>query len=234
MMSGVRASSIRIEFDLVDDGERVAALDHLRELVLHVVAQIVEAEFVVGAVGNVAGIGRLALVVVEPVHDDADRKPEELVDAAHPFGVAPGEVVVDGDDVHALAGKRVEIDRQRRDERLAFAGLHLGDGAFVQHHAADQLHVEMPLPEGALGRLAHRREGFDEEIVEITAVGELLAELGGAGAQRLVAELRHLRLDCVDGRHFGRIGTEPPVVYRAERFSSPENRTARTSRAFQD
>ena len=52
--------------DLVDDREIVAALDHLRALVLHVVAQIVEAEFVVGGVGDVAGIGVAALLVVRP------------------------------------------------------------------------------------------------------------------------------------------------------------------------
>ena len=72
MISGVRASSTRIEVDLVDDREVVAALDHLAELVLHVVAQVVEAELVVGAVGDVAGIGLGALRVVEAVHDDAD------------------------------------------------------------------------------------------------------------------------------------------------------------------
>ena len=98
--------------DFVDDGEDVAALDHLLQAVLHIVAQIVEAELVVGAVGDVAGVGRLALLVVEAVDDDADGQPEEAVDLAHPFGVALGEVVVDGDDVDALAGERVEIDRQ--------------------------------------------------------------------------------------------------------------------------
>ena len=127
MMSGVRASSTRIEFDLVDDGVVVPALHHLRELVLHVVAQVVEAVFVVGAVGDVAGVGCAALVVVEPVHDDADGQAEEPVDLPHPFGVAAGEVVVDRDDVDALAGERVEIDGQGGDQRLAFAGLHLGD-----------------------------------------------------------------------------------------------------------
>ena len=90
MISGVRASSTRIEFDLVDDREVVAALHHLRALVFHVVAQIVEAEFVVGGVGDVAGVGGAALVVGEAVDDDADGQPEEVVDAAHPFGVAAG------------------------------------------------------------------------------------------------------------------------------------------------
>ena len=45
--------------DLVDDGVDMAALHHVLEPVLHVVAQIVEAELVVGAVGDVAGVGCL-------------------------------------------------------------------------------------------------------------------------------------------------------------------------------
>ena len=73
MISGVRASSIRIEFDLVDDRVDVAALDHVLGPVLHVVAQIIEAELVVGAVGHVAGIGRLALGILQPMHDHARR-----------------------------------------------------------------------------------------------------------------------------------------------------------------
>jgi hypothetical protein len=99
------------------------------------------------------------------VHDDADAEAEELVDAPHPFGVAAGEVVVDGDDMHALAGERVEIAGERGDQRLAFAGAHLGDRAFVQHHAADELHVEMALAERALGRLAHGGEGGRQFLV---------------------------------------------------------------------
>ena len=43
--------------DFVDDAEVMSALDAIREVVLHVVAQIVEAELVVGAVGDVGGVG---------------------------------------------------------------------------------------------------------------------------------------------------------------------------------
>ena len=200
MISGVRASSTRIEFDLVDDRVVVPALHHRRQLVLHVVAEIVEAVLVVGAVGDVAGIGGAALVVVEAVDDDADRQAEELVDLPHPLGVAAGEVVVDGDDVDALAGERVEVDGEGGDERLAFAGLHLGDGALVQHHAADQLHVEMALAEGALGRLADGGEGRDEQVVDVGAGGDLGAELVGAGAQLVVGQRLQFRLERVDRR----------------------------------
>lgn len=40
----------------------MTALDHLGFFVLHVIAQIVEAELVVGRVGDVAVVGRAALV----------------------------------------------------------------------------------------------------------------------------------------------------------------------------
>jgi hypothetical protein len=89
--------------DFVDDGEVVAPLDVVREVELHVVAQVVEAELVVGPVGDVAGVGGLPLGDRSVVLDDADRHAEEAVDPAHPFRVAAGEVVVDGDDVDALA-----------------------------------------------------------------------------------------------------------------------------------
>jgi hypothetical protein len=48
MISGVRASSIRIEIDFDDDREVVIRLNERLDVELHVVAKIVEAEFVVG------------------------------------------------------------------------------------------------------------------------------------------------------------------------------------------
>ena len=103
--------------------------------------------------------------------------------------------------MHALAGERVEIDRQGGDQGLAFAGLHLGDGAFVQHHAADQLDVEMALAERALGRLAHRGEGRHQDVVERLAVGELVAGTPSVrAAQLVVGERRDLGLERVDRR----------------------------------
>ena len=118
--------------------------------------------------------------------------------------------------MHAVAGERVEIDRERRDERLAFARPHLGDRAFVQHHAADELHVEMALAERALRRLAHRGEGRDQEIVERLAGGQLVAEALGPGAQRLIGEGFELLLQIVDALDQGSIGLEPPIIGRAE------------------
>src|SRR5262245_4068983 len=171
---------------LVDDGEVMAALDIVRQLELHVVAQVVETELVVRAVGDVGGVGDLALGVHEIVLDDADGHAEEAIDLAHPLRVAAGEVVVDGDDMHPLAFERVEVGRERRDQRLAFPGLHLGDLALVQHSAADELNVEVPHVEHAPARLADDREHFRQELVERLTVDDALLELGGLAAQLLV------------------------------------------------
>ena len=152
--------------DFVDDREVVPALHVVREVELHVVAEVVEAELVVGAVGDVAVVGDLPFLIVQVVLDDADRHAQEAVDPPHPLRVAAGEVVVDGDDVDALAGEGVEIRRQGRDQRLAFAGLHLGDLAAVQDDAADQLDVEVPHVERAAARLADHGERFGQQVVE--------------------------------------------------------------------
>ena len=55
----------------------VAALHAIGQVVFHVVAQIIEAEFVVGAVGDVRAVGRAALHVVEVVDNHAHRHAQQ-------------------------------------------------------------------------------------------------------------------------------------------------------------
>ena len=174
MISGVRASSMRIESTSSTIGEVVAALHQLVLRPRHVVAQVVEAELVVRAVGDVAGVLLAALRPASVGEDRADGQAEEAVHAAHQVGVALGQVVVDGDDVHALAGQRVEVGRAGGDEGLALAGAHLGDVAQVQRRAAHDLHVVVPLAQRALGGLADRGERLGQDVVEGLAVGEPL------------------------------------------------------------
>ena len=156
--------------DLVDDREVVPALGLLLERAAHVVAQVVEAELVVRAVRDVRGV-RLALQrgVVDVGQHHTDLEPEEAVDLAHPLRVALGEVVVRRDLVDAEAADRVEVRRQRGDERLALTGLHLGDPAEVQRGAAHQLDVEVALAEDPPAGLADGGERLGEQVVEVLA-----------------------------------------------------------------
>ncbi len=189
--------------DLVDDGVVMLALVHVGEFRLHVVAQVVEAELVVGPVGDVGLVGGALFLFGLLGIDDAGGHPEHAVDLAHPLGVAPGEVVVDGDDVHALAGQRVQIDREGRDQGLALTGLHLGDVALVQEDAAHQLDVECPQPKRALAGLAAIGEGLGQQVVEALAICEALLQfvrlaLDGSVAHRLDFGLE--RIDLFDDR----------------------------------
>ena len=210
MMSGVRASSMSTESTsstiayVCGRCTRWSSDDH------HVVAQVVEAELVVRAVRDVrevrgAALGRSRLRVVEA----RDREAEIVVEVPHPLRVAAGEVRVHRDEMRALAGQRVQIERQRRDERLAFARRHLGDLAEVQLDAAHELHVVVHhVPRQLAARdhhrradeparaLAHRGERLGQNLVE--HVGDLLAQLA-FGAAAAVAR-RSTRRRCARAR----------------------------------
>ena len=134
---------------LVDDGEVVAALHAGLRARDHVVAQVVEAELGVRAVRDLGLVGGDLLVGAHAVLDEAHVHAQEAVDLAHPLAVAAGQVVVHGDDVHVVAVERVQVAGQRGHERLALAGLHLGDLPVVERHAADELHVEVAQAERA-------------------------------------------------------------------------------------
>jgi hypothetical protein len=113
--------------DFVNDAVPVVTL-HLVLLARGhaVVAEVVEAELAGGAVGDVAGVHLAAQVGRHLLLDAAHGHAEEPVEVPHPLGVAAGEVVVDGDELGVLAGEGVEVERQRGDEGLAFAGRHFG------------------------------------------------------------------------------------------------------------
>ncbi len=196
--------------DLVDDREVVPALDEVIERPGHVVAQVVEAELVVGAVGDVRVVRRLALLGRHVVEDLADGEAKEAVHPAHPVGVAAREVVVGGDQVHALAGQRVEIHRQGRDQGLTLAGLHLGDVAEVQGDAAHELHLVVELAQGSPRRFAHDGERLGQDVVERLVVGEPLLEGVGERAELSIGQIDVIvfeRLDVIGN------GGQPPNLF---------------------
>ena len=193
--------------DLVHDGEVAAALHPLGGLLDHVVAQVVEAQFVVRAVRHVGGVGLgaghraqvLRTLVAGAVRgvehegrvvlDDPDGEAHAVEDRAHPLRVAFGQVVVGRHHMDAAAGHRVEGRRERRDEGLALAGLHLRDLALVEHHAAHQLDVEVAHAQVAPADLARRGEDLGQGVVEdglqVAGVGLLARDADLPPALRL-------------------------------------------------
>ncbi len=144
----------------VHNAEVELALHQLGRVDRHVVAQVVEAELIVGTVGDVAVVARAALFGIEPVHDKAHGKAQELVHEAHLLRVTAGEVVVHRHHVHAVATETVQVDGEGCGKGLTFTGRHFGNRALVEHEAADHLHVERHHAEGLHGfgvEFAHLR-----------------------------------------------------------------------------
>ena len=118
--------------------------------------------------------------------------------------------------MNALAGERVQVERQGRHQGLALAGLHLGDLALVEHHPADELGVEVAQADGAPGRLPCGRERLRQKIVQDLAVPEPLPELAGLLPKLRARQLLELGLQPVDPFHQGREPLDLPVVPGAE------------------
>src|SRR5690606_6494765 len=105
----------------VNDGVHVASLNPLVQREHHVVAQVVEAELVVGAVRDVRAVRSAASIGTGVgVVETANRETEVVVQVAHPLRVTPGQVRVDGDQVGSASGERVQVERQRGYQRLSF------------------------------------------------------------------------------------------------------------------
>ncbi len=187
--------------DFVDDAVVVAALLDLGVFARrHVVAEVVEAEFVVGPVGDIGGVTRPLLGGgrIATRQDQADIHLHEAVDPTHQLGLVLGEVVVDRDQVNALLCQGIQVDGSGRGEGLAFTGLHLRDPAEMQRGATHHLHVEVPLAERANSRFAGGRKRFDEQVVEVGAVVDALTELTGLALEFVVGELAEVVFQRID------------------------------------
>ena len=188
--------------DLVDDGIVMTALDAHVAARDHVVAQVVKAKLRVGTVREVRKVRGLLHGRLHAVLQQADVQPHAAIDLAHPLAISASKVVIDGNDMHALAGQGVQVTGERRDQRLAFASLHLGDHAAVQRDTADELHVKVTLVNGAVGHLAHRGKRLRQHAVEALAVGIALAEEHGLPCEFGIIHLvrRVVRTQVVNAR----------------------------------
>ena len=171
---------------LVHDGVGVAPLHHIAFPDDHIVAQVIEAHFVVGAVGHVAGVGLPALGVVHVVDDDANAHAHEAENVAHPFALKLGQIVVDGDDMDALPGQGVQVGGQGGGVGLALAGLHFGDAALMQTDAAHDLHGEQPLAVHPPDCLPEGRECVGQDLIHGFALVQPFFQKGSLLLQLLV------------------------------------------------
>ncbi|OPZ69589.1 MAG: hypothetical protein BWY83_01927 [bacterium ADurb.Bin478] len=177
-------------------------MHHRPDVHAHIIAQIIESELIVGAIGNVGIVDLAPFRRIQLVVQRLGGQAEELVDLAHPLAVALGEIIVHRDQMGALSGQSVQIERHGGHQRFSFTGSHLGDFAFMQDDAADQLHVvrhHIPFhlltadhpffAQQAATGLFHRRERFRQKIIGGLSHAQTVAELGSFGLEFIVGEI---------------------------------------------
>ena len=181
----------------------MAALNIVRQLIFHVVAQIVEAEFIIGAVSNIAIVRLAAFRILHIGENLADRQTEESINLSHPVGIAAGQIIVDRHKMCAASGQSIQVHRRRGYKRFTFTGLHLRNLALMQHNTANQLHVIMPHIQHALTRFTHGRKRLGQNIIQRCAVIQHFAESFRLILQDFIAHARDdffLPINTIDNR----------------------------------
>ena len=104
------------------------------------------------------------------INNDTNGEAEEIIEFAHPAGVALCEVIVYRDNVDTTTGKSIEVNRQGCHEGFTFTSLHFGNVTFVKDNTTDELYVKWTELQNTVGRFAHERESLWQNLVEC-AVG---------------------------------------------------------------
>ena len=91
------------------------------------IPEVVESEFAVGTVGDVAVVLFTAFIGHLHILQTADGESEEAEDHAHPAGVAAGKVIVDGDELTVASGECIEVERHGCHQSFTFTGRHFRD-----------------------------------------------------------------------------------------------------------
>ena len=194
----------------------VVLLKQILELRLHVVAQIVEAELVVGTINHIAFVTGDFVFGTHAGINERGCHTQKREYFAHPFAVTFGKIVVHGNDMHAFASQRVQIGRKGRDERFAFARLHLCNVALMQKDSAHQLGIESPQAKRTFRRLAAIGESLGQQIIKCFALGQTFFELRRFGLQLCVAQRFEFGFEGIDLRDDRSGRLDLAVVRRSE------------------
>jgi hypothetical protein len=122
------------------------------------IAEVVEHQLLVGAIGDITRISALPLLEGLPVLDQAYAEAKRIEDRRELFGVAACQIVVDRDDMNRTAHERGGNRRQHRRQGLAFAGFHFGERAAHQGGTAQQLNMEVTHSDMSASHFARKRE----------------------------------------------------------------------------
>ena len=113
--------------NLVNDGIIEPALNIVIQIKLHIVAKVIESEFIICSVGNVGRIVYPALLIFNTMDDDSHGQSQKSVQFAHPLRIAFCQIIIDCNDMDTFAGNGIEVGGQGGNQRFTLTGLHFGN-----------------------------------------------------------------------------------------------------------
>ncbi len=202
---------------LVHNGVVVAPL-YLAVLVdHHVIPQVVKAQLVVGAIGDVAGVSGFFVLRAHARQGQAYAKAHKVEHPGHHLALVLGQVLVHCNHMHAFTRKGVQIGGQRQREGFALAGLHFGNAPLVQNDAALNLHGKQALTEHPVHSLPAGGKGLGQNVVQRLPFLQQLAKPGGFGLEGFII---HAAVCLLQGQHPGAECASAPACCSFQTVSS--------------
>ena len=201
---------------LIDNRVMQTAQHQLVLVDCHVVAQVIKAQLIVRDIGDVRIVRLAALLGRHAVQHHAAGKAHEAENLSHLLRITFGQIIVDRNNMYALAVQRVQIRRERRHQRFALAGAHLRDASLMQNDAADDLYMEGFHTQHAPVALADGRKSFRKQVIQCLPVSKTPAEFICFAAQLLVRKGLHRIAQRFDSIHQRLDALQLMLAVRAE------------------
>ena len=112
-----------------------------------------------------------------------------------------GKVIVDRNNVHALAGECVEVCGQGCGQGFTFTGAHLRNAALMQYDTAQKLHRERTHADRSHRAFARHGKCLRQNGVQAFAACNALFELLGLTTQFVIRHFLIFRLKRLDRIH---------------------------------
>ena len=129
--------------DLIDDCIIKASLYKLFLIDNHVIPEIIKSKFVIGYICDIRIICLTSLIAIHTIKDNSDRKSEEFMYLAHPLGITLGKIIINRNNMYALAFQCIKICRKKTCLCLTFTGSHLCDSSLMENNTTHKLHSVM-------------------------------------------------------------------------------------------
>ncbi len=126
----------------------------------HPVTQIIESQFLVGAIDDIGPIGLLPLRQLLACDDHTNAQAQSRVKRRHRLGIASRKIIIDRDDMNRESRECCSRCSQGRCQRLAFASRHMRNHAFKKCMSPHDLDVVRTFSGDALASFAQQGKGF--------------------------------------------------------------------------